>query len=51
VALGLHLAEMSARGRDAAAMGLVRAPALDLALEPQPAEHAWPVRAYVLSLE
>jgi len=51
VALCLHLAEMSARGRDAVAMGLVRAPALDLAIEAQTAEHGWPVRAWVLSLE
>jgi hypothetical protein len=51
-ALCLHLAEMSARGRDAEALGLVRAPALDLAVDAQPAaEHGWPVRAYVLSLE
>jgi hypothetical protein len=52
VALCLHLAERGARGRDAEAMGLVRAPALDLTGDAQPATaHGWPVRAYVLSLE
>jgi hypothetical protein len=52
VALVLHLAEMSARGRDAEAMRLVRSPALDFAIDAQPAtDYGWPVRAYVLSLE
>jgi hypothetical protein len=51
-ALVLHLAEMSVRGRDAEGMGLVRSPALDFAIDAQPAtHHGWPVRAYVLALE
>jgi hypothetical protein len=52
VALVLHLAEMTTRGRAAEAMGLVRSPALDFAIDAQPAtDYGWPVRAYVLSLE
>jgi hypothetical protein len=52
VALCLHLAEMTARGRAAEALGLVRSPALDFATDAQPAtDYGWPVRAYVLSLE
>jgi hypothetical protein len=51
-ALCLHLAEMSGRGRDAQALGLVRAPSLDFAADTPPApDYGWPVRAYVLSLE